>query len=74
MLAAWKYMWRMSRGYRLQPWSSPYLRWRLETYFGVHAEELTRQEFCRLMWQERKRIKEFLRWAEESRAIAGTRF
>ncbi len=74
MLAAWKYMWRVSRGYRLRPWRSPYLRWRLETYFGVHAEELTRQEFCRLLWRERKRMKEFLHWAEETKAAVGARF
>jgi hypothetical protein len=64
----------MSRGYRLRPWRSPYLRWRLETYFGVHAEALTRADFFRLMWRERKRIKQFLAWAEETRKAAGARF
>jgi hypothetical protein len=33
-------LWRLSRGYRLRPWQSPYLRWRIETYWGLHAEEL----------------------------------
>lgn len=74
MVAAWKYMWKVSRGYRLRPWRSPYLRWRLETYFGIHAEQLTRQEFWRLMWRERRRMKDFLRWAEETRAAVGARF
>ncbi|HEY4681643.1 MAG TPA: hypothetical protein VIH17_00155 [Candidatus Acidoferrales bacterium] len=50
------------------------MRWRLETYFGVHAEKLTRQEFCRLIWRERKRIKEFFDWAEETRAAVGKTF
>jgi hypothetical protein len=31
-------LWRLSRGYRLCPWRSPYLRWRIETYWGLHAE------------------------------------
>ena len=26
--------WRLARGYRLCPWRSPYLRWRIETYCG----------------------------------------
>ena len=74
MVGAWKYIWKVSRGYRLRPWRSPYLRWRLETYFGIPVERLTPQEFCRLMWRERRRMKEFLRWAEETRAAVGTRF
>ena len=31
-------LWRLARGYRLRPWRSPYLRWRMETYWGLHAE------------------------------------
>ena len=33
-------LWRLSRGYRLCPWRSPYLRWRIETYSGLHADEI----------------------------------
>lgn len=65
LIYALRYFWRVTKGHRLRPWRSPYLRWRLETYFGVHAEELTRQEFCRLLWQERSRIASFLRWARQ---------
>ena len=28
------FLWRATRGHRLQPWRSPYLRWRVETYTG----------------------------------------
>ena len=37
----------------------------METFFGVHADRLTRQEFFRLLWRERRRLREFLRWAAE---------
>ena len=67
MWSALRYYWVVSRGYRLQPWKSPYLRWRLETYFGPAAAELNGPEFFRLLWRERERMRRFLRWAEEMR-------
>lgn len=65
MLYAIRYYWRTAKGYRLRPWASPYLRWRLETFFGVPAETVTAGEFFRLSWRERRRLIAFLRWAEE---------
>lgn len=65
LIYALRYLWRASRGHRLRPWRSPYLRWRMETFFGVHADRLTRPEFFRLLWRERRRLREFLRWAAE---------
>ena len=65
LLYALRYYWRVARGYRLRPWASPYLRWRLETYFGVHAETVTRPEFFQLLWRHRGRLGQFLRWAAE---------
>ena len=35
-----RFLWRATRGYRLSPWRSPYLRWRMETYWGVPATEI----------------------------------
>lgn len=64
---ALRYVWVASRGYRLRPWASPYLRWRMETYFGVDADELTRREFWRLVWQNRRQLARFLRWVAEMR-------
>lgn len=58
-------LWRLTRGYRLRPWKSPYLRWRLETYWGVHADRLTFREFWSLTWRERRALLRYLRWAAE---------
>lgn len=63
LIYALRYYWRVSKGHRLRPWRSPYLAWRLETYFGIHADQLTRQEFFRLLWRERARLGAFLHWA-----------
>ena len=61
MLAA---LWRLSKGYRLCPWRSPYLRWRIETYSGLHAERITARDFWRFAWTQRPELVRFLRWAE----------
>jgi len=57
-------LWRVSRGYRLTPWRSPYLRWRMETYWGVHAERITFGEFWRFAWQHRGELARYLKWAD----------
>ena len=59
-----RFLWRATRGYRLRPWRSPYLRWRMETYWGMHAEEIGFGEFWRFGWQHRRDLERFLRWAE----------
>ena len=65
MLAA---LWRLSKGYRLCPWRSPYLRWRIETYSGLHAERITARDFWRFAWTQRRALARFLRWAERMEA------
>jgi hypothetical protein len=55
--------WRLTKGYRLRPWQSPYLRWRLETYTGWHAEEIGFKQFWLVCWQYRKELLRYLRWA-----------
>jgi len=60
-------LWRLSRGYRLRPWRSPYLRWRIETYWGIHAEAITFADFCRFAWRHRRELWRYLRWAERMR-------
>ena len=67
MLSALRYFWMISKGYRLRPWQSPYLRWRMETFFGKEAADLDRARFFRLLWRERARMRRFLRWADERR-------
>lgn len=58
------YLWRTTRGYRLTPWRSPYLLWRIETYWGLHAERITFADFWRFSWARRHDLLRFLRWAE----------
>lgn len=67
MLNALRYYWIVAKGYRLRPWDSPYLRWRLETYFGKQAHDIDRAAFVRLMWRERVQMQKFLSWVGERR-------
>jgi hypothetical protein len=57
-------IWKLTRGYRFTPWKSPYLKWRLETYTGIHAETLDFAKFCSVTWRYRKEFIRYLRWAE----------
>ena len=55
-------LWAMTRGYRLRPWRSPYLLWRIETYWGLHADRIGFTEFWRFMWRQRRELWRYLRW------------
>ena len=55
--------WRLAKGYRLTPWRSPYLRWRIETYSGLHADSITPKDFWRYCWTNRKQLWRYLGWA-----------
>ena len=59
-----RFLWRATRGYRLRPWRSPYLRWRIETYWGTPAEEIQPGDFLRFAWEHRRELSRFLEWAE----------
>ena len=61
------FLWQASRGYRLTPWRSPYLLWRIETYWGLHAENFGFTEFWAFVWARRWELYRFLRWAERMR-------
>jgi hypothetical protein len=67
LITALRYYWVAAKGYRLRPWRSPYLRWRLETFFGPEAAGLDARKFFRLLWRERARLRRFLAWADEMR-------
>jgi hypothetical protein len=56
--------WRLSKGYRLRPWRSPYLCWRIETYLGVHADRIGARDFFGIAWRERRGFLRYLRWAD----------
>ncbi len=66
-----RFLWRAGRGYRLRPWRSPYLRWRIETYWGWHAERIGFAGFCAFAWRRRGDLWRFLRWARRMRIEAG---
>lgn len=59
------YYWKQSKGYRLCPWRSPYIRWRAETYWGGDMHDLSARRFFRLIWRDRAALRRFLAWADE---------
>ena len=65
MLTALRYYWIAAKGYRLRPWASPYIRWRLETFWGGDMHSLGPREFFRLAWSGRERNLRFMKWVAE---------
>ena len=59
-----RFFWNATRGHHLAPWRSPYLRWRIETYAGWHAERITSRDFWRFTWSKRRELIHFLDWAD----------
>jgi hypothetical protein len=62
-----KLLWRLTRGYRLRPWCSPYLRWRIETYWGTHAGQIGFRMFCEFVWRHWRELWRYARWAVRMR-------
>jgi len=62
LLSAIRFIWNATRGHRLRPWRSPYLRWRVETYSGMRADTLTARDVLRFLWDTRAELLEFLAW------------
>lgn len=58
-----RFLWVATRGYRFAPWRSPYLRWRIETYWGLEADCIAPADFRRFCWRHRGELWRFLRWA-----------
>ena len=61
--------WRLTRGHRLRPWLSPYLRWRIETYWGIHADRIDFVKFWRFVWNQRSDLIRYFRWARKMDAL-----
>ncbi|HEY3707459.1 MAG TPA: hypothetical protein VGL22_20525 [Terracidiphilus sp.] len=57
-----RFLWNATRGSRLTPWRSEYLRWRIETYSGLWAEKLTMRDILAFMWTSRWELLRFLAW------------
>jgi hypothetical protein len=73
MLNALRYYWIIAKGYRLRPWKSPYIQWRLETFFGAEATHPSAAQFFRLLWRERARMGRFLEWVAEQKRRSSRR-
>lgn len=58
-----RFLWRATRGYRLRPWRSPYLRWRIETYWGTPADSIGLPAFWAFIRQHKTDLLRFLGWA-----------
>jgi len=65
------FLWNATRGHRLRPWRSDYLKWRLETFTGKHAEQVGAKDFWQFLWGERRQVLRFVRWLAEMREYAG---
>lgn len=70
VMGAIRFLWNATRGNRLRPWRSPYLRWRLETYSGQRADTVRLRDFWRLFWKEKRQMLRFLRWTGEIKEYA----
>ena len=62
------FLWQASRGYRLTPWRSPYILWRIETYWGLHADQIGFKEFWQFVWAQRRDLFRFLECTDRMRA------
>jgi hypothetical protein len=64
LLASLRFIWNATSGHRLRPWRSEYLKWRIETYSGKHAEELTARDTMGFVWREKWNLLRFLHWTD----------
>ena len=64
-----RYYWLTAKGYRLNPWNSPYLRWRFETFLGAEAADMTASRFFSLSWKYRRQLESFLYSSDQSLQI-----
>ena len=62
MFSALRFLWNATRGHRLAPWRSEYLRWRIETYSGKKAESLKARDVFSFIWSSRWELLSFLAW------------
>jgi hypothetical protein len=62
LFAPLRFIWNATRGNRLTPWRSEYLRWRIETFSGMPAETLTARKILGFMWASKWELLSFLLW------------
>ena len=59
---ALSFLWNATRGHRLRPWRSDFIKWRIETYSGMKAETMTGWDVVRFTWREKGPLLRFLVW------------
>ena len=69
MFAAVRFLWNATRGHRLRPWRSEYLKWRIETYSGKKADELRAGDVLGFAWEEKGNLLRFLLWTNRMDAL-----
>jgi hypothetical protein len=69
MFAALRFMWNATSGHRFRPWRSEYLKWRIETYSGMKAEELRAADILGFLWREKWNLLRYLRWTDEMESL-----
>jgi hypothetical protein len=62
-MSAIRFLWNATRGSRLRPWRSEYIKWRIETYSGMKAESITSLDVLRFTWREKRNLVHFLQWS-----------
>jgi len=62
LFGAIRFLWNATRGHRLAPWRSEFLRWRVETYSGKPAESLKARDVFGFMWEQKWELLSFLFW------------
>ena len=62
MFAPLRFLWNATRGHRLTPWRSEYMRWGVETYSGKPAETLTDRDVLGFLWVSRWELLSYLVW------------
>jgi hypothetical protein len=62
LFAPIRFLWNATRGHRLAPWRSEYMRWRVETYSGMRAEAMTSKDVLSFLWTQRWEFLSYLAW------------
>jgi hypothetical protein len=64
VFASLRFIWNATSGHRLRPWRSEYVKWRIETYSGLKAEELQARDIFAFVWREKGNLWRYLRWTD----------
>ncbi len=69
MFASLRFIWNATSGHRLRPWRSEYVKWRIETYSGLKAEELGARDVLAFVWREKGNLLRFLHWTGKMESL-----